>query len=100
MPKYWGKNYFAHGSFPEVGQKQKTEKKKKERKSDRKLVITIASYALQRHLGWRTQIRLGQQWPASLRPPPWVAHASTPGPKNDFQAFILLFTAIIMDLVI
>ena len=27
MPKYWGKNYFAHGSFPEVGQKQKTEKK-------------------------------------------------------------------------
>ena len=29
MPKYWVKNYFAHGSFPEVGQKQKTEKKKK-----------------------------------------------------------------------
>ena len=26
MPKYWLKNYFAHGSFPEVGQKQKTEK--------------------------------------------------------------------------
>ena len=25
MPKYWGKNYFAHGSFPEMGQKQKTE---------------------------------------------------------------------------
>ena len=25
MPKYWVKNYFAHGSFPEVGQKQKTE---------------------------------------------------------------------------
>ena len=24
MPKYWGKNYFAHWSFPEVGQKQKT----------------------------------------------------------------------------
>ena len=23
MPKYSGKNYFAHGSFPEVGQKQK-----------------------------------------------------------------------------
>ena len=19
MPKYWGKNYFAHGNFPEVG---------------------------------------------------------------------------------
>ena len=30
MPKYWLKNYFAHGRFPEVGQKQKTEKKRKE----------------------------------------------------------------------
>ena len=38
MPKYWVKNYFAHGRFPEVGQKQKTEKKEK----DRKLVITMA----------------------------------------------------------
>ena len=28
MPKYWGKQIFTHGSFPEVGQKQKTEKKK------------------------------------------------------------------------
>ena len=26
MPKYWVKNYFAHGRFPEVDQKQKTEK--------------------------------------------------------------------------
>ena len=26
MPKYWRGNYFAHGSFPEVGEKQKTEK--------------------------------------------------------------------------
>ena len=30
MPKYWGGNYFAYGSFPEVGQKQKTEKKEEE----------------------------------------------------------------------
>ena len=30
MPKYWVKNYFAHGRFPEVGQKQKTEKKEEE----------------------------------------------------------------------
>ena len=29
MPKYWGKQIFTHGIFPEVGQKQKTEKKKK-----------------------------------------------------------------------
>ena len=27
MPKYWGKQILAHGSFPEVGQKQKTEEK-------------------------------------------------------------------------
>ena len=25
MPKYWVKNYFAHGRFSEVGKKQKTE---------------------------------------------------------------------------
>ena len=36
MPRYWVKNYFAHGRFPEVGQKQKTERKerKRERKKD------------------------------------------------------------------
>ena len=36
MPKYWVKNYFAHGRFPEVGQKQKTEERerKKERLND------------------------------------------------------------------
>ena len=33
MPKYWVKNYFAHGRFPEVGKKQKTEEK--ERKKER-----------------------------------------------------------------
>ena len=33
MPKYWGKNYFAHGRFPEVGQKHK--KKKEERTIER-----------------------------------------------------------------
>ena len=37
MPKYWVKNYIAHGRFSEVGQKQKTEKKerKKERERER-----------------------------------------------------------------
>ena len=47
MPKYWGKQIFTHGSFPEVRQKQKTEKK---REKDRKFVITMASYALQTSL--------------------------------------------------
>ena len=26
MPKYWVKQIFTHGSFPKLGQKQKTEK--------------------------------------------------------------------------
>ena len=36
MPKYWGKQIFTHGRFPEVGQKQKTDRKerKKERLND------------------------------------------------------------------
>ena len=28
MPKYWGKQIFTLGRFPEVGQKQKTEREK------------------------------------------------------------------------
>ena len=46
MPKYWVKNYFAHGRFPKVGQKQNTEKKKERRKGDRKLVITMAKLCM------------------------------------------------------
>ena len=45
MPKYWVKNYFAHGRFSKVDQRQKTERKKereKVRKRERKLVITTA----------------------------------------------------------
>jgi len=36
MPKYWVTNYFAHGSFPEVGQKQKNGEKKKREKERKK----------------------------------------------------------------
>ena len=60
MPKYWVKNYFAHGSFPEVGQKDVKEEGKRERKKKRNSVITMASYA--------------------LKTPPRVAHAKPPGP--------------------
>ena len=37
MPKYWGKQIFTDGKFPEVGQKQKTEREKKreERETER-----------------------------------------------------------------
>ena len=37
MPKYWVTNYFAHGRFPEMDQKQKAKKKgrgEKERLND------------------------------------------------------------------
>ena len=43
MPKCLGKQIFAHKRFPEVGQKQKTEKKKKEK---RKFVITMAKLCM------------------------------------------------------
>ena len=42
MPKYWVKNYFTRGRFPEVEQKQKTEKKEKKQK----LVITMAKLSM------------------------------------------------------
>ena len=61
--KISGEQIFSLGSFPEVGQKQKTEREKR-KKEDRKLVITMASYALQM--------------------PPRVAHAKPPGPKMYF----------------
>ena len=60
MPKYWVKNYFAHGRFPEVGQKQKTEKKrrKKERKKEERLNNGDnngqATHGARKH-AWRTQ---------------------------------------------
>ena len=43
MPKYWVKNYLAHGSFPEVGQKQKTEKKRKKERTMAKLRMAHTS---------------------------------------------------------
>ena len=34
MPKYWGKQIFSLGRIPEVGQKQKTEKRKERKKTE------------------------------------------------------------------
>ena len=61
MPKYWRRNYFAHGRFPEVGQKQKTEKKKERNKKRPKVCDNNG------------QLRIAT--------PPRVAHAKPPGPK-------------------
>ena len=56
MPKYWVKNYFAHGRFPEVGQKQKTEKKKKKERGGAKVGENNgqATHGARKH-AWRTQ---------------------------------------------
>ena len=60
MPKYWGKQIFAHGRFPEVGQKQNTEKKKK--KKERAKVGDNngqATHGARKH-AWRTQAALAK----------------------------------------
>ena len=60
----YAKINFQSWEIPQSGSKAKDGERKKERKKeDRKLVITMASYALQRHLGWRTQSCLGQNTP-------------------------------------
>ena len=56
MAKYWGEQIFTHGNFPEVGQKQRTEKK------NLTIVLTMASYVSQM--------------------PPRVAHAKPPGTEK------------------
>ena len=53
MPKYWVKNYFAHGSFPEVGQKQKTERN-----------------------AWRTQARMAHASTHGARKHAWRTQAA------------------------
>ena len=59
MPKYWGGNKFPP-KWVKSRRWRRKEKKKKEEEENR----------------WK-------QWPASLRPPPRVAHPSTPGPKSS-----------------
>ena len=55
MPKYSGKQIFTHRSFPEVGQKQKTERKR---------------------------VKVGNNnGKLSIAMPPRVAHAELNGPK-------------------
>ena len=54
MPKYWGRNYFAHGRFPKVGQKQKTEKKKERERLNNGDNNGQATHGARKH-AWRTQ---------------------------------------------
>ena len=54
MPKYWVKNYFAHGRFPEVGQKQETEKERKRERAKVGKINGQATHGARKH-AWRTQ---------------------------------------------
>ena len=54
MPKYWGGNYFEHGSFSEVGQKQKTEKKEEEERLNDGDNNGQVTHGARKH-AWRTQ---------------------------------------------
>ena len=64
--KILGETNFHTREFSQSGSKAKDGERKKE--EDRKLVITMASYTLQRHLGWLTQSRLGQFYPRHCVP--------------------------------
>ena len=55
MPKDWGKQIFTHGRFPEVGQKQKTEKKREERKRPKVGDNNGQAMHGARKHSWRTQ---------------------------------------------
>ena len=68
MLKYWGKQNFSPGSLPEVGQKQKTEKEKEERK----LVIAMAYYALRTPPRVAHASRLGQNRAHTVNKLPWT----------------------------
>ena len=65
MPKYWRKQIFAHGRFPEVGQKQKTERKRKEkkRKYSRDYGLVFCIYLLVMPKYWGKQIFTHRRFP-------------------------------------
>ena len=71
MPKYWVKNYFAHESFPEVGQKQKTEREKERKRRERLNDGNNNGQLL-------------------IETPPRVAHAKPPGPKHFKNRSLIL----------
>ena len=62
MLKYWGRQIFEHGRYPEVGQKQKTERKKreKERLNDGNK-NGQATHGARKH-AWRTQAAWANIW--------------------------------------
>ena len=73
MPKYWGKQIFSLGRFPEVGQKQKTEKKERPKVANN-----------------NGQLRITM--------PPWVALTKPPGPKCSILLLLCLFIFLLSNL--
>ena len=61
MPKYWEKQIFSFGRFPEVGQKQQTKQRERKREGERPKVGNNNG-----------QLRIATR--------AWVAHAKPPGP--------------------
>ena len=99
MPKYWVKNYFAHGRFPEVGQKQKTERKKKRRErlndgnNNGRLRIANATSGGTSKAAWakkRERLKVGNN-NGQLR----IANATSGGTSKVARANILYFISFI-----
>ena len=55
MPKYWGKQIFTHGRFPEVSEKYKAEKKREKKRGENNGQLRFVC-----HHGWHTQAHLNQ----------------------------------------
>ena len=70
MPKYWGKQMFTDGSFPEVGQKQRTKREREKKRAN--------------DGNNNSQLRIAT--------PPLVAHAKPPGPILFANFNLSLFT--------
>ena len=66
MPKYWGKQIFTHWSFPEVGQKQKTERKERAEVGN--------------NIG---QLRIATPPRVAHAKPPWPIYLSSDNRKTD-----------------
>ena len=78
--KTLGGNYFTHGRFPEVGQKQKTERKREKYAWRTQARMAHASRLDQKKKRKKVSENNGQ---VRFRPPPRVAHASRRDQKKE-----------------
>ena len=95
MPKYWEKQIFTHWRFPEVGQKQKTERERKEEKLNDGDNNGQATHGARKH-AWRTQAAWAKIMAsyASVRHHRW----STQAIWTIFEGISILAVPQIMDL--